>query len=234
MVDVHHHDRRQPGAAQPVEQLVGHPLRDHDRQPGVDPQPPQMGDLGQPAGKMGKPGVRQAQRVAAAEDHLLDRRFGGRQLQGRFPVGRRRRPDVPIREMPAKTETAMDGARPTCHDQESALILPQQAGCRAAAASPSGSAANCGASASSSPRGQDLDSSGSGVAGTDPGQVGPGTSSGKSAGGLPASAATGGQPEQPAQLARVADRIGQDRLPLGRRGDAAAATRRPPLVSCRG
>ena len=43
--------------SQPGDQLVGHPLGDHDRQPRVDPQPLKVGDRGQAVGQAG-PAVR--------------------------------------------------------------------------------------------------------------------------------------------------------------------------------
>ena len=76
--------------------------------------------------------------------------------------------------MPPETETAMDGARPSCYDQESGLDTSPQPGAAAGRRPrPADRARNRGASASFALPGQDLHQQRIvGVARTDAGQVG--------------------------------------------------------------
>ena len=68
--------------------LIGHPLGNHDWQPAMDPQPAEVGNFGQSPANRAKHGVGQHQRVAAAEDHLLEssdrRRFLARRAPNRI------------------------------------------------------------------------------------------------------------------------------------------------------
>ncbi len=109
-----------------AEQLVVDPLREHDRQPGVDPQPAKMGDCGKLPGDLGQPAIGRRQRVAAAENDLFDRRIGGDLPQDVLP--RDPGQGLNVRKMPPEAETAMDGTDPTCYDQEPAFILSQKTG----------------------------------------------------------------------------------------------------------
>ncbi len=70
MIRVDDHDGRQASAAEPGEQFVGDPLRNHDRQPGMDPQTAEMGDACQHFGSDRPAEIPQRQRVPAAEDDL--------------------------------------------------------------------------------------------------------------------------------------------------------------------
>ena len=71
------HDGCQPGAAEPGDQFVGYSLRNHDRQPGVDPQPAEVRDVGQLPGQLASWRSSSIERIAAAENHFVDRRVSG-------------------------------------------------------------------------------------------------------------------------------------------------------------
>ena len=92
MIGMDHHDRRQPRAAEPGDQLLGDSLGNHDRQPGMDPQPPQMRDRGQPARQFGQMRIDQCQRIAAAKNHLAQGVVGRDLFDRRLPVVGRSRP----------------------------------------------------------------------------------------------------------------------------------------------
>ena len=103
--------------------FIVYPLRNHDRQAGVNPQPAKVGDFGKLPGDFRQATIAGRQRVATAENDLLDRRFGGNLLENPRPGVSGK--CLNVGKMPPKTETAVDGANPTCYDQESALILSQ-------------------------------------------------------------------------------------------------------------
>ena len=72
------------------DQFVGDSPGDHDRQPGVYPQTSQVGDFGKPLGQFGQPPVGQHQRIAAAEDNLVDRAIFGNRLQDEIQISLKR------------------------------------------------------------------------------------------------------------------------------------------------
>ena len=74
MVDMVDEDGCQPGAAKPGDQFIGYSLWNHYRQPGMDPQPAQVRNVGQLPGQLCQAAIVEHQRVATAENHFLDRR----------------------------------------------------------------------------------------------------------------------------------------------------------------
>ena len=211
----------------PGNQLVGHPLGNHHRQPGVDPQPAKVGNFGQFAGQAGpsspsgsisgSPPLRITswiERSAAivsqgscAPTRPWDGPSRGRESAAGSKTGNGRHTPqlLPSRFGPGTSAAvrARNGRRPRPADR---------AGSRAAAAS-------------FGRLGQDLQQQRVGrVAGSDAGQVRPRHQQRKAAGRrLGLGRQRGVEAQQPAKLGRAADRLGQDRLPVGTAIDAGAA-----------
>ena len=76
MVGVHDDQRPQPRTPQPIEQRRVHARRNRDRPAGVDPQAAQVRDRGELRLQSGERVVVERQRIAAREDHLVNRRIG--------------------------------------------------------------------------------------------------------------------------------------------------------------
>ena len=177
------------------------------------------------ANSLGKPGqlaVGQHQRVAAAEDHLVDRAVGG-DFPQRLGIPKcvaavGDGPSCSIRKVPPEAEAAMDGARPSCYHQDSALVLPQQTG----PAQGVGLAQRIGRVAGHGGQFRPPGARPAAAAGR-PGRrggCGPGTAAAPTAESRrpparPRPPTRGRKPQQPAKLGRAADRLGQDRLPVG-------------------
>ncbi len=87
MINVDHDDRSQPGCTQQVDQPRGHSLGNNDRQPRVDPQPPQMVDLADTVNQLLKPFIGNGQRITAAEDQFFDFVIPGQRVEGRLTLG---------------------------------------------------------------------------------------------------------------------------------------------------
>ena len=140
--------------------------------------------------------------------------------------------------MPAKTETAVDSADPTCYDQEPALILSQKSGPADGARLPQGVGHELRRVGQFRLAGQDLGQERIiGIARPDSGQIRFGHEEAETArrlGGLDPPLFR--QPEPAAEFERIADRAGQDGPPVvaTRRpaGDRAAGRVRGAAVRC--
>ena len=123
---MHDDDRREPRAAQQVDEFVGHALRNHDRQPRVDPQPPQVRNRRQLFDQLGERVIDDHQRIAAAEDHFVDR--SDRPQSRRAPAANRRATAAlsAVRKVAAEAVAAVDRADAGRHQQHAALVLVQQ------------------------------------------------------------------------------------------------------------
>ena len=122
------HEGQRPGqAGQPVHEFVVHAFGQHHRQPAVDAQAAHVGDRGQRRGQLRQLGGGQRQRVAAGQDHLVDRRVGGNGRQRLFP-GAAGGVFPGIVEMAAETIAAVDRAAAGGHQQGAPAVLLDHAG----------------------------------------------------------------------------------------------------------
>ena len=71
VIGVEHDDRRQPGAAEHIDQFVGHALRNHNRQPRMNSQPPQVRNTRERIDQLRQRRIDERQRIAAAENHFV-------------------------------------------------------------------------------------------------------------------------------------------------------------------
>jgi hypothetical protein len=129
-------------------------------------------------------------------------------VQGRLLVGK----------VPPETKSAMDGARSSCYYQESALVLPEQAGLALSGPFAERVGAAAGRHEPFGRAWQNLEQERVGrIAGSDAGQIGTRDQE-RQAGGRPFGIGRQGriQVEQAAEFGRTADRVGQDGLPIGR------------------
>ncbi len=117
------HEGQRPGqASQPLHQFIVHAFGQHHRQPAVDAQAADVGDRRQRRGQLRQLGGGQRQRVAAGQDHFVDRRVGGNGRQRRFPAaagGILAR----IVEMAAETIAAVDRAAAGGHQQGAPAVF---------------------------------------------------------------------------------------------------------------
>ncbi len=95
----------------------------------MNTQPAEVGNFGEALGKAGEQVVNQRQRIAAAENDFVDRTIG-RDFVDRRPPLVERVGALVIREMPAETVAAMDGAGPS--------LLPSRRGRGTFAVGPAG------------------------------------------------------------------------------------------------
>ncbi len=122
MIRMDDNDRCQPRRRQKVEPLPGDSIRQHDRQPSMPSQPTQMFDLFESSHDDSQAFVGQHQRIAAAEQHLVDRFILFESRKGRLPIIEPLRL-LRVRIMPAKAVAAMDGTSAGQHEQRSARVL---------------------------------------------------------------------------------------------------------------
>ena len=127
VVGVNYHDRREPRGRDRCEQAGGDALGDYDGQSGVNSQAAQMWDVGESTDELGQVVVDQRERVAAAEDHLIDARVGGDLVDGRLPGGGRFG-HLLVGKMSAETIAAVHGAGSGGHQQDATLVFLQQTG----------------------------------------------------------------------------------------------------------
>ncbi len=129
MVDVQHQRALQTARAQPGEQLPVDARGDDHGQPGVDTQAANVGDRLDLPGEPGEQGIARGQWIAAAVDHLGDRGIGRDIVQRALPLpapgGIRR-----VIEMAAKAVAAVDGAGRAREQQDAAVVLVDQPGHR--------------------------------------------------------------------------------------------------------
>ena len=217
---MHHHDRRQPRAGQPAEQLVGHALGNHNRQPRVNAQPPQMRNLGQAIRQPRQQFVDQRQRIAAAENDFAAGCVGFDLLDRRLPI-------VPANAASRHRENA--GENSSGNGRRRPQLLPSTLGrgtfaagraASVAEASPTGSDVNPAAGVSFRIQRQHLPQ-----AADRPDRraaCGPETAAGRTAErvarpGRAWSTNCGGKSKQPTQFTDVAHRLLHDLLPGCRR-----------------
>ena len=108
-----------------MEPLRRHSIRQHDRQARVPAQPAEMRDGFQPMHDGGEAFVRQHQRVAAAEQHLANRRVVFESLKRWLPIVETFR-FLRVRVMPAEAVSTVNRTRTGEHEQCSAFVLVQQ------------------------------------------------------------------------------------------------------------
>ena len=168
------------------------------------------------SGKLGKLGVLQNQRVAAAEDHLADRRVGRDLLDCRLPILDSARGPTAA-EVPSEAVTAMDSAGGGCYHEGSACVLLEQAGGDRRGRLAQRIDAEAGRRGQFGLLRQNLQKHRIvRVAGPNAAYQCAGDQQRKTGGRRP-----GGlgqrrrQTQQPTKLRRIADRIGQGRLPVG-------------------
>ncbi len=85
---MHDHDRSEPGASQPSEQLGGDSLRNTIGS-GYESAAAAMRDRRDPTDKLGQLPVGQRQRIAPAEDDFADASIGRDAIECRLPIGER-------------------------------------------------------------------------------------------------------------------------------------------------
>ena len=218
MIGVHDDDRRQPRAAQHVDQARRSRARESRSAAACEPAAG-AGAGSPPARSTSSASVASTSvsgspplRITSCSDVV------GRDLvERRLPIVERARRFV-VRKMPAEAVAAMDGARAGRDQQHAAVDTFAAAPAAASAASsPTGSATNPGTSAISSASGSTCRSSGS--AGS-PGRIRAtnprGTNSGNCRAAARAAAANSvRQVQQPAQFVRIAHRVLHRLLPRG-------------------
>src|SRR5690606_8035621 len=122
MVGVHDDDRcKGPGAQQPNE-LVGDALRDHDGQACMHAEPAEMRDASKLVDHLAQPLVAERQWITATQYDFVDRSVVLEVLEDRGPA-RTARLLGSVREVAAKTITAVDSAGPGRYDQHEARIF---------------------------------------------------------------------------------------------------------------
>lgn len=125
VIGVDDDDLLERAVAQHGQQFFGDPLGQHDRQAGVNAQTSDVRNRAQLAFQLDQTGIAETQRVAAAEDHLLDAVVGGDGREG-FGEGAARM--VAIREVPPEAVAAVDRAGAGGDQQRTAPVFVQQAG----------------------------------------------------------------------------------------------------------
>ena len=68
MIGVNHHDHRHGHARQPPHQVFIHPLRKHNRQPGVDADSSDMGDGGEVVHQSSQAVIRDGERITTGQE----------------------------------------------------------------------------------------------------------------------------------------------------------------------
>ena len=126
MIGVHHHDRREPTVGEPIEQLVVYARGDHDRQPRMDAQTLYMIDRRDLCDQRRQSTIDQHQRIAAAQDHFVNRRVGGDACQRVPPCGVAVR-RLFVRKMAAEAIAAVNRAGAGRDQQRAARVLLQHA-----------------------------------------------------------------------------------------------------------
>ena len=91
VVGVYDDNRRKPAISQHVEQVVGHTLRNDDRQASVHTEPLQVRDACQGFDEIRERGIDERQRIAAAKNDLVNCVVGGNFINRGLPIGERAR-----------------------------------------------------------------------------------------------------------------------------------------------
>src|SRR5690606_2451339 len=112
--------------AQPIEESVVDPTREHDWIARVEAQTAYMRQGKELIRELSQATIAQAEGVAAAQDHLGDGRIGGDRGDGLGPSGVQRRL-IRIGEVAPEAMTAVNCAGGGCDDERSALVFVQHA-----------------------------------------------------------------------------------------------------------
>ncbi len=127
VIDVDDHDDGQSGRVAPGKKIPGNSLGNDDRHAGVEAQAVDVIELREAIGELTKHFVVERERVAAAQDHFVDRGVLRQVVERLFEAvdfsrGRGGR------MVAAEAKTAMDAASTSCYDEGSASVFGEQTG----------------------------------------------------------------------------------------------------------